>query len=121
MLDSNIVAGYRRAIARRPTPVIVRRITGVAPNATTDDVCIDGIVTDYIPKAPVANVTPEGAITLGARFVVLLGEDLVAQGFELPVAKNDKVVVGGEELNIMSVDPYKRALAGAIEIVAEGV
>lgn len=132
MRDPNALAGYRRALLRRGRQVIVRRISGAAPSTTVVNAAVTAIVMDYVPKAPVASLQPEGAITLGARNVIVLSDDLAAENFPLPVAKNDKIVLnadpallgtgnGDEELNIMSVDPYKRGIAGAIDIVAEGI
>jgi hypothetical protein len=135
MIDPNAVAGYRRALATRGRAVIVRRVSGDAPDITAvANARVHAIVMDYVAKTPVADVKPEGAITLGARNVIVLVADLRALNYPLPVAKNDKVVLnadesllgtgtqnGDEELNIMAVDPYKRGIAGAIEIVAEGV
>jgi hypothetical protein len=115
------VAGYRRAIRARGEPVIVRRITGTDAAATVSNANVHAIVMDYKPLSPVMNVTPEGAVTLGARTVIVLEHDLYEAGFNLPVTKNDKIVVRGEELNIKSVDPNTRNVAGAVEIVAEGV
>jgi hypothetical protein len=125
MIDANALAGYRRAIARRGQPVIVRRVNGDAPNTATFDARVPAIVMDYVAKQPVAGVKPEGDITLGARNVILLEDDLRQKRFPLPVTKNDKVIVLGiegedEELNIMELDPNKRRIAGAIDIVAEG-
>ena len=120
-MDPNALAGYRRALARRGVSVTVRRITGEAPNATTFDATVTALVMDYVPKAPVADVRPEGEITLGARNVIVLADDLAAASFPLPVQKHDKVVVDGEELDVMSVDPNKRGIADAIELVAQGV
>jgi hypothetical protein len=105
--------------------VIVRRVNGDAPNTATFDARVLAIVMDYVAKQPVADVKPEGNITLGARNVILLEDDLRQKRFPLPVTKNDKVIVLGvegedEELNIMEFDPNKRRIAGAIDIVAEG-
>ena len=63
---------------------------------------------DYVAKQPVADVKPEGDITLGARNVILLEDDLRQKRFPLPVTKNDKVIVLGaegedEEFNIMEL------------------
>jgi hypothetical protein len=121
MTDANAVAAYRRALARRGEPVIVRRIDGTAPNTAVFDAAVTAIVMDYIPRTPVADFRPEGAVTLGARNIIVLTDDLDRARFPLPVAKNDKVVVRGEELNIVSVDPSKRGIAGALDIVAMGV
>lgn len=132
--DSNVQAGYRRMLARRGQWVIVRRVTGDAPNSVTFNAMVLADVQDYESKAPVSDVKPEGGITLGARNVILLGCDLSAASFALPVTKNDKIVLnqnyallgkgtasGDEELNIIAVDANKRGIAGAIDIVAEGV
>ena len=119
--NRNALAGYERALAVRGEPVIVRRIGGQAPNTATFDANVSAIVMDYIAKTPVDDVRPEGGVTLGARNIIVLDRDLRNARFPLPITKNDKIVVRGEELNIMSVDPSKRAVAGAWDIVAEGV
>jgi len=121
MRNANALAGYRRAIAARGEPVIVRRINGTAPDVATFDAQVTAIVMDYLPRPPVADVKPEGEVTLGARNIIVLDEDLKRARFPLPITKNDKVVVRGEELNIASVDPSKRGVAGAWDIVAMGV
>lgn len=125
-IDQNILAGYRRAIERRGQPVIVRRINGDAPNAASFDARVHAIVMDYVPKTPVADEKPEGGITLGGRNVIVLEGDLRDKRFPLPVIKNDKVILlgrdgAGEELNIIELDPNRRRIAGAVDIVAEGV
>ena len=43
MIDANAVAGYRRAIARRGQPVIVRRVNGDVPNTATFDARVQAI------------------------------------------------------------------------------
>jgi hypothetical protein len=133
-VDPSVQAGYRRMLARRGQWVIVRRISGDAPSTTVFNAMVLADVQDYQPKTPVSEVKPEGGITLGARNVILLAADLAAASFVLPVTKNDKIVLnpssaslgkgtanGDEELNIMIVDANKRLIAGAIDIVAEGV
>lgn len=122
-MDANALAGYRRAIARRGQWVIVRRIAGDAPSAATFDACVRAIVMDYVPKEPVSDLKPEGGVTLGARNIILIEKDLRDKHFPLPVGKNDKVVLLGadEELNIMALDPNRRGIAGAVDIVAQGV
>lgn len=132
---ANAVAAYRRAIAARGDQrVIVRRISGAAPNTARTDAKVGAIVMDYLPKTPVGGDAAAAAITLGARTVIVIAADLRAARFPLPLLKNDKIVLnpdaaqlgngtaaGDEELNIMSVDANKRGVAGAIEIAAEGV
>lgn len=121
IFSQQALAGYRRAIHARGEFVTVRRISGVAPNATVFNANVRAIVMDYKPQTPVMKVDPEGAVTLGARTIIVLDADLRDASYPLPISKNDKVVVRGEELNIMSVDPNTRNVAGAVEIVAEGV
>lgn len=133
-IDQNIQAAYRRALARRGRFVTVRRVGGNAPNAGTFDATVLAIVQGYIQEKPVYEVEREGSITQGARRVIVLQDDLAQKHFPLPVIKNDKVIVAddvenpspaalaaGESLNVISVDPFKRALAGAVEILAFGV
>ncbi len=126
--DPSILAGYRRAFARRGQPVLVRRVSGDAPNVATFDAAVTAIVMSYTPQPDVMAVKPEGGITQGDRLVIVLADDLANERFPLPVAKNDKIVlldpvsgVQGEVLNVTDPDPYKRALGGAIELKAEGV
>lgn len=127
MSDPGILAGYRRALARRGQPVLVRRVSGDAPNVATFDAPVSAIVMSYTPQPDVMNIKPEGGITQGNRTVILLVDDLAAVRFPLPVAKNDKIVLlddtGAqiEVLNVTDPDPYKRALGGAIELRAEGM
>lgn len=127
MSDPGIVAAYRRALARRGQPVLVRRVSGDAPNVATFDAAVTAVVMDYAPQGDVLAVKPEGGITQGDRLVILLTDDLAALQWPLPVQKNDKIVllddVGNEveSLNVTKPDPYKRALGGAIELRAEGV
>jgi hypothetical protein len=143
MIDDNAAAGYERAIDRRGKPVIVVRESGVAPNVQVFKAAIRAIVTDYKPESPIGETKPEGAITEGARSVIVLAHHLREKKFPLPLQKNDKVILLDEEqtdpsqkaeaqpdgtalyqietLNVMSADPYTRAIAGAIELMAEGV
>ena len=120
MLDANIIAGYRRAIARRGVQVTFQRITGQAPNVTTSEAMVDAIVMDFQVEASVMSINPEGSVTLGDRMVIALTDDLLLQQYPLPVRKNDKILVRGEWLNVETVDPNKRGLAGAVEIHARG-
>jgi hypothetical protein len=140
--DPAAVAAYRRALARRGRWVIIRRVSGQAPAATTTDAVVLAIVDDYVTEASVMPVKREGSITQGGRKVIVLADDLSAQRFPLPIVKNDKmillddqqsfqgqkprVVPGGktvweaDALNLENPDPSKRAVAGAIELLAVG-
>ena len=96
-------------------------LTGLPPRAPRPPTTGSNRLRGTRAKAPVADVRPEGEITLGARNVIVLADDLAAADFPLPVQKHDKVVVDGEELDVMSIDPNKRGIADAIELVAQGV
>lgn len=127
MSDPSILAGYRRALLRRGQPVLVRRVSGDAPNVATFDAAVTAIVMSYTPQPDVMAIKPEGGITQGDRMVIVIADDLATVRFPLPVIKNDKIVLldasGNpvEVLNVTDPDPYKRALGGAIELKAEGV
>lgn len=123
MTDPGVVATYRRALARRGEPVTFRRVTGQAPNAVTFSATVQAMVADYVPQGDVMPIKREGGITQGARKIIVLAEDLALARFPVPLVKNDKVVVGDipAALNVESVDGKKRALAGAVEVVATGV
>ncbi len=117
----NAVAAYRRALGVRGEPVTFRRVSGQAPNAASFDATVTAVVRDYQPQAPVMTIKPEGAVTLGARSIIVMDADLSQARFPLPLKKNDKVLVRGQWLNVESVDPSTRGYAGAWEIRAEGI
>jgi hypothetical protein len=143
MLDPNAQAGYERALEARGKPVIVVRESGVAPNVAIFQAQVLAIIADYKAQTPIGETKPEGGITMGARSVIVLAHYLREKKFPLPLQKNDKVILLDEEqtdpsqqaeaqpdgttlyqietLNVMSADPYTRAIAGAIELMAEGV
>lgn len=124
MIDSAIVAGYRRAIARRGEQVTFERRTGQATGAKTSvqtvSAVVQAIVMNYQVEPSVMPVEPEGSVTLGDKMIIALEADLLLQEFPLPLRKNDKVLVKGDWLNIETLDPSKRGLAGAVEIHAKG-
>ena len=64
-----------------------------------------------------------GSITQNDRLVTVMASDLATQGFPLPVAKGDMVILPSspEAMIVARVDAETRALAGAIEIVIPGV
>jgi hypothetical protein len=141
--DPNVVAGYRRAIARRGQWVILRRISGQAPHAAVFDAMVRAIVMDYRPQSEVMAVKREGGITQGGRNVIVMRDDLAEKRFPLPVKKNDKLILlerdrvnqeqteialpdgtllyESDALNISDPDPNKRGLADAIDFIAGGV
>jgi hypothetical protein len=124
-----IVASYDRALLKRGMQVIVKRVTGFAPNPTASiSAWVVAMVTDYQPDTtqPAQTgyaATKMGAITEGDRLVILMATDLEAKRFPLPLQKNDKIIIvdTGDELNVIDVDGYKRAVAGAVELKAASV
>jgi hypothetical protein len=126
--DPQIIADYRAAIAENGVSVTFRRQTGFAPNITitsatvTAKVSTMGVETTAPAQDGMAAAKP-GAMSQTDRLVLVLASDLTAQGFPLPVIKGDKVVLPGsdEAYTVLRADPYKRAVAGAIEVVIAGV
>jgi hypothetical protein len=122
MVDTNALAGYRRAIARAGQPVTFQRVTGQAPNVTTGNYQVSAIFRAYQPTTAIGGTVVRSAeITEGLREFIVLSDDLSAAGFPLPLLKNDKIIVGTEKFNITEVDPGTRIIAGAIQGKAVGV
>lgn len=134
MSDTGAVAGYRRAIARAGITVTFQRWAGAAPNRQlVSSATVTAVVRDYQPDTTAEARTglaasKQGAITEGDRFIIVLADDLAAQRYPLPVLKNDRIQlpspasgIEGDYLNVTEVDPFKRAMAGAIELKASGV
>lgn len=109
---------YRNALAVEVGESIdIRRYSGSGLGRTYVDTPVMARVTGYSPEELV------GTIQQGDRNIVVLVEDLVNGGFVLPVTANDKVVLRGRELAIMSVDDSTRRVAGmliALELQARG-
>jgi hypothetical protein len=129
MSDPSAVAAYRDAFAINGVTVSVQRVAGYAPNVTTvASASVTAIVRQMAPDGTAVSQAGLSASLMGAisqedRLVIVLADDLSAAGFPTPVVKGDQIVLpeSSEILNISRVDPYKRALAGAIELYAAGV
>jgi len=125
--DYAMQAATRRALQRTGELVTFQRLTGTAPNVTTLSVSLYANVQGLHPETnePSQEGLPsskEGAITQTSRRIIVVGSDLSAKGFPLPVKKNDKIVLAdGTKCNILDVDAHKRSLADAIEITAAEV
>lgn len=110
-------------------PVIFNRISGYAPNVTTvASASITAIVRMMTPDSTAVAETGysahnAGSISQDDRLVIVMADDLTAADFPLPVMKGDRVVLSAtsEEFEVTKVDPYKRALTGAIEVTIAGV
>jgi len=100
-----VASAYRRLIEVGET-VTVRRYSGIGALRTSDDFEARARVAGYEPNELV------GDIRQGDLRVVILVEDLVSEGFELPLTQNDKVVVRGKELAVLGPDDSTRRIAG---------
>jgi hypothetical protein len=128
MIIPSAVAATRHAIELRGARVTFTRVTGFAPNTSSFSASVLAIVQNYVADSGVVARTGDsasspGAITQGDRQVLVMTEDLKRLRFPLPLTKNDKITLSstGEQLNIVSVDAGKRAIAGCIECSAAGV
>jgi hypothetical protein len=129
MTDPSVVAAYRNAFAVNGVAVIVQRYSGVAPEVRTfSSASVTAIVRQVQPDGTAAAQSGLGASMMGGidqadRLVIVMADDLAGQDYPLPIAKGDQIVLpdSTEILNITRVDPYKRAIAGAIELFAAGV
>lgn len=113
----SIKAAYRSALNERGETVTIRRYTGLGANRPRFDVECMAVVTGYAAEELV------GSIVQGDRKVILLTEDLIDAQFAIPVTKHDKVVVRGDELQIIAPDDSSRRVAGvliAYELTARG-
>ena len=129
MSDLSAAAAYREAIAVAGVAITLQRVSGYAPNVTTvSAVSLNALVRNVSLDAAAAaqsglSASTPGAVTQADRLVIVLADDLAAAGFPVPVARGDQVVLpdASELLNVLRVDPYKRAIAGAVEIFVAGV
>ena len=132
MTDLSTVAAYREAFAVAGVAVTIQRVAGYSGSGsgvtTVSSVSVNAIVrnvtmdTTQTAQTGLSASSP-GAIPQDDRLVIVMADDLDAAGFPLPVVKGDLIVLSlsAEQLQVTRVDPYKRALAGAIEITAAGV
>jgi hypothetical protein len=108
---------YRSMMDERGEIVLIRRYLGSGQNRPKFEVSVRARIFDYTPVELI------GGIIQGDVKVICLYEDLVNGQYNLPILKNDKVVVGGKELNIESPDRHTRKIAGeliAYELQARG-
>ncbi len=128
IINPGMEAAHRRTIDQWGQPITVQRLSGAAPNVTTQSATVTAVVRLMKPD----NVEPSqqgygasglGGVTQTDRFIILMASDLAVAGFPVPVKKNDKIVLSttGEKLNVTMVDGEKRSQAGAVELYAGGV
>ena len=128
MIDPSAQAFTAQGVYRVGIAVTFQRLTGFAPDVVT-------ISAGVIAKVSLVTADSEessrtgyssrqvGSISHNDRQVVVMAADLAAEGFPLPVAEGDKIVIASTEdkFSVTRVDNYKRAMAGAIELIATGV
>lgn len=108
---------YQEAMDAAGETVSVRRYTGTGVGRTHVDTDVRARVTGFQERELV------GTIQQGDRKVIMLVDDLAAGGFALPVTANDKLILRGTMISIVSVDDSTRRLQGeliAYEIQARG-
>jgi hypothetical protein len=112
-------------LQRTGQTVTFRRVTGQAPNTESTDATVTALFRTYKPSTPVGPAMHAAEISEGLREFIVLECDLIDANFPVPLAKNDRILLGfpdsGELFNIVEVDYGSRIFAGAIEGKAIGV
>ena len=128
-VDTRYQASTARMIAKASggAQVTFQRVTGEAPNATTQSATVVAFARGYQPDPTIASQQGLGSSEVGSlafadRTILVMASDLAAQGFPLPMIKGDIAVLDtGETLTLVRVDSAKRAIAGCIEAFGVGV
>jgi hypothetical protein len=97
--------------------IVIRRYTGTGVGRVPHDTNVRARVTGYDYRELV------GTIQQGDRRLIVLVDDLIDAGFAVPVTPNDKVVLRGTMISIVTVDDSTRRIQGeliAYEIQARG-
>lgn len=127
MTATAAASAYRRVLALVGQPATFIRVTGFAPHpVATQQATVNVMASGDVPDAATSSRTGYGSadigsITQNSRTLIVLAQDLVDAGFPVPVRKNDKITLQGEELNVTAVDVNKRQYAGAVEVTVAGV
>jgi hypothetical protein len=128
MFNPSAAAAIERAIERIGVSIQIQRTWGEPPSAYTFTVTVDAIVQNVQPdgtaegQAGLAS-SQMGAISQNDRLIILTAHSLWQSRFPLPVQKGDWIFLPltSENFSVTKVDPYKREMAGAIELTATGV
>ena len=106
--------------------VTFQRVSGAPPAVKIISATVTALVRNYQPDGAASSqqgysMSQIGAVTAGERSFLVMADDLAGAGFPLPLKKGDNLLPSdtGEKLTVTRVDPYKRAIAGAIEGFAE--
>lgn len=109
--------GYITALNAAGETIAIRRYTGTGTSRVPTDTNLRARVVGYQERELV------GTIQQGDRKVIALVDDLVTAGFAIPVTANDKIMLRGKQLSIVSVDDSTRRVQGiliAYEFQARG-
>ncbi|WP_048710788.1 phage head completion protein [Microvirga massiliensis] len=109
-LDLNNTPGraqYDREFSIRGEVVTMRR---VVPNAPAIEAVARAIVVGYQPDELI------GGITQGERRVYVAADDLERAGWPIPPKVNDRIIVRGRSLNVLSVDDSTHRIAGELMV-----
>lgn len=113
--------------------MVYSRNVGLAPNIVSTNVAFKAAVRtfapdDASPSQDGLSASAPGAIDQDQRLIIAMLADVNQKGVLLPVQRGDTVtitmrdanraVVSVETLSVTRADPYKRAYAGAVEIMA---
>jgi hypothetical protein len=117
MTPAEVRQSYRENMDAVGETIAIRRYTGTGVARVPADTDVRARVTGYDERELV------GTIQQGDRKIIVLVEDLTSAGFAIPVTPNDKVVLRGTMISIVTVDDSTRRIQGelvAYEIQARG-
>jgi hypothetical protein len=114
-----IKASYRTNLQKYGESITVRRYSGTGGSRTS---------TDYEARARVTEAQASeliGNLQQAVRKIIILAEDLEAEGFSFPMVANgnDKIVVRGKEMTVTAVDDNTRRVQGvliALDVTVSG-
>jgi hypothetical protein len=112
-----VKAAYITAMDAAGETIVIRRYTGTGTTRVPHDTNVRARVVGYAANELV------GTIQQGDRKVIVLVQDLIDAGFSLPVTANDKIVLRGTMIAVISVDDSTRRIRDtlvAYEIQARG-
>jgi hypothetical protein len=108
---------YRENMDAVGETIVLRRYTGTGVGRVPHDTNVRARVAGY------SELELVGGIQQGDRRLIVLVEDLENAGFAMPVTPNDKIVLRGTMISILSIDDSTRRIQGeliALEIQARG-
>lgn len=117
MTPAETKESYIRALNAAGETIKIRRYVGVGTSRVPTDTDVRARVTGYAASELTATIQQ------GDRRIIMLVDDLVDAGFAVPVTANDKIMLRGTMISIVSVDDSTRRIQGmliAYEIQARG-